>query len=101
MLSFGDTPFVDFSPRPFPIISPPLIAPFWYDLDPSAGGSISYRVSNDSELLSSFNSLWEQLNVGDLTNFIPTNLFIATWYQVPVFGSDPFGVSPYNYVIAI
>ena len=94
MLSLGENGFTDFDSRSFPISSPPLIAPFWFDLDPSTGGSISYRVSNDSGLLSNFSSLWEQLNVGDLTGFVPTYVFIATWDRVPVFGTTSyFGVS--------
>ena len=85
MLAFGDVDFIDFEPRHFPFQSPPLIAPFWYDLDPSAGGNISYRQTNDSNTLNNVQSLLLELDVEEVMDFSPTHLFIATWNQVPAF----------------
>ena len=61
---------------------PPLIAPFWDDVNPSIGGNIYYRQSNDSSSQLAFQRLLLGLDVGELAEFLPTNLFIATWDQV-------------------
>ena len=88
VISLGNITFTDYLARPFPINSAPVIAPFWADINPSAGGRISYRQSNDSALLQLASSLAMGLNDGYLTDFVPTNLFIATWDQVPPFGTE-------------
>lgn len=49
-------------------------------------------MSNDSELLNEFNSFWIDLDVTDLIDFHPIQLFIATWDEVPVYSADPFTV---------
>lgn len=98
VLTFSDVGFTGHQPRNFPFHSPPLIAPFWYDLDPSAGGNISYRQTNDSTLLQDVHSLLLELNVEDLMDFYPTHLFIATWYQVPAFMAPPWVMNLYRYV---
>ena len=85
MLSLGEAGFTEYMQRPFPFYSPPLIAPYWFDFDARQTGNISYRVSNDSELLNKFHSLLEDLVNTNLTNFTATQLFIATWNRVPVF----------------
>ena len=72
-----------------------LIAPFWIDLNPSNGGNISYRKTSDSELLQRVSSLVQLVNSGNLASFVPTQLFIATWYQVPRYGS-PSEVCPFK-----
>ena len=84
VLSF-ESPFTEFSPREFPFSSPPLIAPFWHDFNPSAGGNISYRQSNDSIQLRDVHRLLLGLDAHDinLTRFYPEQTFIATWDQVP------------------
>ena len=98
-LSLGGDTFYKDSREPFPFMSPPVIAPLWPYLDRYGGGTIFYRVSNVSALLSDFNSLWEELNVGNLTNFIPTQLFIATWHQVKLLNTDYKSVVyTYDYV---
>ena len=84
VLSFDD-PFTEYRPRVFPFISPPLIAPFWRDLNPSRGGSISYRQTNDSLELQRVHGLLSSLDVGDLVGFFPIQLFVVTWNQVPPF----------------
>ena len=85
----GGVRFTAFSPLPFPLISRvALIAPFWFDLDSTRGGSISYRQSNDSQLLQRMSSLVQAVNDRELVDFHPTRLFIATWYQVPRLGGS-------------
>lgn len=86
VLSLGSVGFTDYVTRAFPFSSPPLIAPFWRDFDPSVGGSISYRQTNDSTLLQAVHSLILYSSLEQLLDFFPSHLFIATWYQVPPYG---------------
>jgi len=77
--------FFDFIPRPFPLPYPrPLIAPYWADFDSRLGGTISYRQTSHSTLLQRVRGQIQEFfpSAGD---FIPTDLFIATWDQVPAF----------------
>ena len=71
-------------PRDFPRGPPPLIAPFWHDFNPSNGGTISYRLTNDPQLLQLVHdNIQNFLSVDD---FFPTILFITTWDRVAPFG---------------
>ena len=79
MLSFG-APFTSPQPRPFPFVSPPLIAPLWSDLNPSNGGTISYRQTSDFEELQ---TVREKLSREEMVDFIPTHVLVVTWNQVP------------------
>ena len=74
----------------FPDNSPPLIAPFWHDFNPSIGGNIYYRQTNDPQQLQLYNTrLSTALTTNGLSNdFFPTLLFIATWDQVPQFSGS-------------
>ena len=76
--------------RDFPRPSPPLIAPFWHDFDPRRGGRIYYRQTNQSDQLRVLHQLVEcsPQCTGEPTDFYPTQLFIATWDQVPQFGGQ-------------
>ena len=87
VLSFG-RPFTSCcEPRTFPTRnSPPLVAPFWHDVNVQNGGSISYRLTSDPELLSQV-SLFLTQTTGDDT-FFPTQIFFATWYNVAPFSSS-------------
>ena len=90
MLSF-ETSFTSCcAPRTLPRSSPPLIAPYWHDFDPTIGGAIYYRQTNDSQQLQLFHTrLSLALNAaGGLSNFSPTLLFIATWDQVPQYSGS-------------
>ena len=90
VLSLGGEPFTSVSQDFFPLSSrDAIIAPFWFDLDSTRGGSISYRQSSDTELLQRMSSLVQGVNDGELVDFHPTQLFIATWYQVASQGSLP------------
>ena len=83
-LSFR-SPFTDFSPRPFPLISENdiLIAPFWDDIFIIRAGEIYYRFSVDPSLLEEVGG-----NISDAfsTSFIPSQLFVATWDRVAAIG---------------
>lgn len=83
MLSF-DAAFTAPQSTTFPFTSPPLIVPFWSDFDPSTGGSISYRQTSEFENLIPLYELLAilQSDVEELTDFIPTHMFVATWHQV-------------------
>ena len=87
ILSVGGEEFLYFQQARFPLDSrwPPLIAPFWTDFNPSAGGNIYYRQTNDSDLLQAVESVVQDSDNEDLNSFSPTHLFIATWDEVPPF----------------
>ena len=88
ILSVGGEKFLFYRPSRFPLVSPPLIAPFWTDFNPSAGGNIYYRQTNDSDLLQAVESVVQDSDNEDLNSFSPTHLFIATWDEVPPFGQN-------------
>ena len=77
--------YLDFTPDPLPFSSSPLILLFWADTDIRRGGSIHYRETNDTDLLSSALQL---LPLEQRSGFRPTSAFIATWNQVPQTYSD-------------
>lgn len=81
ILSFGSS-FTRFQPTPLPFTSPPLIAPFWADVDLRKGGSVFYRQTTQSDIL-------QQIAIATLQisgfQFVPTLAFIATWTAVPAF----------------
>ena len=94
VISFGVEGFRNFYAMPFPFRSPPLIAPFWDDFNPSAGGAIYYRQTNDSNQLQLFYNYTLLLKDEELNEYYPTHLFIATWHRVPPyrFSYFPFEV---------
>ena len=90
ILSFN-TPFTSCCPpRDFPMVSPPLIAPFWLDFDLTGTNEsgIYYRQTNDSIYLEFIHTLLMNASIGGLVNFLPTQLFIATWDKVPQYQSS-------------
>ena len=85
LLSFNDT-FTLFGPRQFPLTSPPLIAPFYHDVNIERGGNIFYRQTSDPDFIASVIANASTLSLDDdLLDFKPTLLFIATWYRVAQF----------------
>ncbi len=88
VLSF-DAPVPDYSPDPFPISNSTLIAPFWADIDTNGTGQISYRRTNDSDLLEQVKQEIQK-DFEDSRSFVPTTLLIATWDNVGYFvnGTD-------------
>ena len=80
VLSFGQ-PFTECCNRNFPY-HPPIIAPFWHDINPEAGGRIFYNIlSSASELSNIFSRL--------SPNFYPNFIFVATWDRVASLCRDP------------
>ena len=73
---------------PLMIIPPPLIAPFWHDFDPTVAGRISYRQTNNTNQLNTVHQLFTTLDTGELRDFSPTHLFVATWDRVSQFASS-------------
>ena len=96
VLSFNTTFTNCCPPRNFPLVSPALIAPFWQDFDlttlNTSEGGIYFRQTNDSTYLQLIHILLMNAtatdNIGDLVDFLPTQLFIATWEQVPQYGGS-------------
>ena len=88
VLSFGNESFTEYYARPFPFQSPPLIAPFWDDIDFFFWDGLYYRQTNDSDLLQLFYDYTLLLNNGDskTEDSYPTHLFVATWDKAPRFG---------------
>ena len=85
VISF-DNSFTSCCPRSFPRLSPPLIAPYWHDFNPSISGRILYRLTGSANQLQMFDDLYLSLDRGkDLPDLVPTVLFVATWDQVPQF----------------
>ncbi len=71
----------------FPILSPPLLAPFWAQVRPGRGGSILYRETQDPLLISRY-ACEVSTAFPDDPAFTPVSLFIATWFEVLTRGSD-------------
>ena len=76
--------------RGFPFIGPPMIAPFWHDVDITRRGIISYREANSTALLERAKDdlMYMYYEFPDLESFQPSSLFVATWTNVAQFGYD-------------
>ena len=81
-LSFGEE-FRDYTPEPFPLNANTLIAPFWDDIDNSVGGSISFRLTMDTDDIQRAREDVLGANFAEVDSFTPTYLLIVTWYRVP------------------
>ena len=82
------------------IISPPLIAPFWDDVDVTNGGTIYYRQDNNS---STAEQVQQDIHTEfpGVGSFYPTLVFVATWDRVePFSGSSGNRFSTFQVVIA-
>ena len=91
VLSFGRS-FTDFSSNGFSfnsvLSSPPIIAPFWDDININNGGTIYYRQDSSSFVANQVQQeIYTQYpNIGF---FYPSLVFVATWDRVAAF-SDTF-----------
>ncbi len=75
--------FTAYIPELFPLsLSNPLLAPFWADIDPTRGGSVLYRETQDLVLLSRYASEVRTAFPSLQPAFTPVSLFIVTWLQV-------------------
>ena len=67
--------------------SPPIIAPFWDDVDIRRGGIIYYRQDNTSQIAEQI-----QLDISvyfpNIGFFYPKLVFVATWYRVQSYYSN-------------
>ena len=82
------------------IISPPLIAPFWDDVDVTKGGTIYYRQDNTSSIAEQLQQDFHTEFPG-IGSFYPTLVFVATWNRVQAFDSSFSGlVNTFQVVIA-
>ena len=98
VLSFN-SPNPSTRPRDFPFNSPPLIAPYFHDVDLNSGGTIFYRQTTDDNHLSSIGTFINLLT--ELSDFNPSLLFVATWFQVaPYSGTGEIGQNTFQAVLA-
>ena len=68
------------------VSSPPIIVPFWDDVDITKGGSIYYRQDNTSSIADEV-----QQDIGDQfpdVDFYPSLVFVATWDRVAAYSSS-------------
>ena len=80
--------------------SPPLIAPFWDDIDVTKGGTIYYRQDNNS---STAEQVQQDIHTEfpGIGSFYPTLVFVATWDRVQAFDSSFSGlVNTFQVIIA-
>ena len=102
VLSLGQS-FTDFSSGGSnfdSVSSPPIIAPFWDDVNINNGGTIYYRQDFSSSIADQVqqdvNSLFP-----DVGSFSPSLVFVATWDRVEAFSSSLRGlVNTFQVVVA-
>ena len=80
--------------------SPPIIAPFWDDIDITRGGTIYYRQDSNSTIT----ELVQKALVSkypEAASFHPSLVFVATWDRVEAYRSSDRGfVNTFQVVIA-
>lgn len=64
------------------LFSPPIIAPFWDNIDITKGGNITYRLVSDNNTLQKIHREISAL-YPELGNARPRQVFLATWEHVP------------------
>uniref|UniRef100_A0A8C6Y043 NIDO domain-containing protein n=1 Tax=Naja naja TaxID=35670 RepID=A0A8C6Y043_NAJNA len=98
VVSFGKY-VSEYTPTAFPLKEGiPFVAPFWADVDNRVSGSIYWRQTEDSVLLSRFAADLSRYLVD--ISFTPTWMFIATWDQVGYYGSASNKVNTFQAVLA-
>ena len=82
------------------VFSPPIIAPFWDDINIGRGGVIYYRQDNSSSIADQVQQdIYAQFP--DIGFFHPSLVFVATWDRVEPFSSSLRGlVNTFQVVIA-
>ena len=89
MLSLGQrfTRFSSFGSNFDSVPSPPIIAPFWDDVDIRRGGTIFYRQDFTSSVADQVQQeIYAQFP--DIEFFYPSLVFVATWDRVAAFSSS-------------
>ena len=83
------------------VSSPPIIAPFWDDVDVRNGGRIYYRQDNTSSVA---DQVQQNINTQfpDVGFFYPSLVFVATWDRVErfQFGGSSGATNTFQVVIA-
>ena len=97
VISFG-IPFTRAGPLIFPLPRPPLVAPFYHDINLVRGGTIYYRQTTDDGLLETVRRRIMELS--DLRDFKPSLLFIVTWQQVAPFVLFLSGENTFQAILA-
>uniref|UniRef100_A0A7N6BGB5 Sushi, nidogen and EGF-like domains 1 n=1 Tax=Anabas testudineus TaxID=64144 RepID=A0A7N6BGB5_ANATE len=83
-----------FTPVAFPIAGDRrVVAPFWADVDNRRAGSVFYRESQESSILSRASGD-VMTHFSEFPNFNATWVLIATWHQVTFFGGN--SLTPVN-----
>ena len=75
------TAFSSFGANFDSIPSPPLIAPFWDDVDVRSGGTVYYRQDNTSSIAEQIQQNIS-LQIHNVGFFYPSLVFVATWDRV-------------------
>ena len=81
VLSFNQ-PFQVRNPQIFPFGSLALISPYWEDFETSRFGAVYYRNTTNPTLLRRAQYFLQDI-FPSARNFFPSNLFLATWDNVP------------------
>ncbi|ETE64501.1 Alpha-tectorin [Ophiophagus hannah] len=98
VVSFGKY-VSEYTPSAFPLKEGiPFVAPFWSDVDNRVSGSIFWRQTEDSVLLSRFAADVSRYRVN--ISFTPVWMFIATWDKVGYYGSASNKVNTFQAVLA-
>ena len=88
-MSFGSS-FSSYTPQLFPLYSgsPPIIAPYWTDIDLSNGlGNVRYAVyttDNGAAYIHQVNAFLA--NTTEADDFIATTMLVAQWINVYPYG---------------
>ena len=100
VLSFGEA-YTRFVSVDFNLLSsPPIIAPFWDDINIIRGGTIYYRQDSNSTITELVQKAVASENP-EAASFQPSLVFVATWDRVESFGlSDRGRVNTFQVVIA-
>ena len=70
------------------VLAPPLIAPFWSDIDTSVTGNISFNEVDLADIQSVTDIIRAAFK--DSSQFVPTHVYNISWEGVPPYrnGSD-------------
>ncbi|KAM3829491.1 sushi, nidogen and EGF-like domain-containing protein 1 [Vipera latastei] len=98
VISFGKY-VSEYTPNAFPLEDGvPFVAPFWADVDNRVSGTILWRQTEDSVLLSRFAADLSRYHPD--VSFTPIWMFIATWDKVGYYGSVSDKVNTFQAVLA-
>ena len=107
LLSFGSG-FSNFAPQSFPQSGPPLIAPYWTDIDLSGGNGLvryaAYTTEDGVSYIDQVNEFLGNTSTGSGT-FTATMILVAQWLDVCPFGdnlcSEVLGYNTCNFIYYI